>query len=388
MISKIVVTLTVCVAAVGGAIFLFNSVLPLTLNSLKRIRRNLAIKNSKFTLAATITGLHIHPVKSAKGIRRDSLFCGRLGVSASPTSSATSSSTSSASPTSLLIDRGWMVVLGEKHRFVTQRQEPKLVLISVSFDDDTKTMTLHSGEGESVSFPLPPTDPHSPQPPRRTAVFHTATSGLDCGDSVADWLSKFLEKPGHRLLYKAPSQLMGDRNIVETLPHGDINDELKHRTIAYQDNSPILLANMASLGSLNAKLEKRISMTRFRPNIRVDGARAWDEDRWEKVVVCPVGVDPNLVSDSRRVVLRRVSPATRCKVPTVDPETGVMDSEEEPLRTLKKFRLWESVFGKLKKHEVLRAKAVFGASLGIVEEGEIREGDAVWVVKEGWRNKD
>ena len=73
------------------------------------------------------------------------------------------------------------------------------------------------------------------------------------------------------------------------------------------------------------------------------------------------------------------------QVPTVNPETGVMDPEEEPLRTLKEFHPWASLDGE--KDESQKSKGVFGNCMGIVVEGQVDEGDEVWALVSSYEKK-
>lgn len=41
----------------------------------------------------------------------------------------------------------------------------------------------------------------------------------------------------------------------------------------------------ASLSDLNDKCPEEITMDRFRPNVVVSGAKAWDEDSWESLKI-------------------------------------------------------------------------------------------------------
>ena len=55
-------------------------------------------------------------------------------------------------------------------------------------------------------------------------------------------------------------------------------------------------------------------MSRFRPNIVVDGLDANDEDHVDEIA---------FATADGPVVLRLVKPCTRCTIPDVDPATGV-----------------------------------------------------------------
>lgn len=69
-------------------------------------------------------------------------------------------------------------------------------------------------------------------------------------------------------------------------------------------------------------------MERFRPNIVLEGGRAWDEDDWSEVSIGGHS-------------FQLVKPCSRCKITTLDQTTGAR-SGDEPLRTLSTFRKWDS----------------------------------------------
>jgi len=361
------------VAAAGVSFLLvFSPIVPKIKKYLKRLTLLRQLETAKFVKIGHVSALNVYPIKSAKGIPLPSLHCGQFGVSRSADSS--------------LLDRGWLVIFGETNRFVTMRQEPSLVLIGISFDDATMAMTLTAPNMPSLTFTTPSTSLVQ-HPVRHTKVFGVASSGIDCGDAVADWLSQFLGKPGHRLIFKSPVATANARDIADTIPwnDADVKSDIMYRHISYQDEAPVLVTNAASLESLNTQLKSAIEMKRFRPNVVISGADAWMEDRWEHLAFCRPGTDPNANPGGRKVVLRRVTPSLRCKVPTVNPETGVMDPEEEPLRTLKEFHPWTSLDGE--KDESQKSKGVFGNCMGIVVEGQVDEGDEVWALVSSYEKK-
>ena len=102
-------------------------------------------------------------------------------------------------------------------------------------------------------------------------------------------------------------------------------------TVSFADGFPLLLANSASLAQLNdwiaesGSIEGPLPMTRFRPNLVVDGGSAWAEDGWLGGRI-RVG----------EVTFRVPKPCDRCVVTTTDQETG--DRGREPLRTLARYR--------------------------------------------------
>ena len=86
-------------------------------------------------------------------------------------------------------------------------------------------------------------------------------------------------------------------------------------------------------------------MTRFRPNLVVDGAPAWAEDDW---------VGRRLRIGDR--MFRAAGPCDRCVVTTTDQETGVRT--KEPLRTLG-------------RHRNVKQKLLFGLNLVPIDSGPL-----------------
>jgi uncharacterized protein YcbX len=115
--------------------------------------------------------------------------------------------------------------------------------------------------------------------------------------------------------------------------------------VAFADGFPVHLTTEASLRDLNGRLDEEVSMDRFRPNLVVDGIRAYEEDDW-------VGLQ---VGD---IPLRVVKPCARCQIPNVDQESGVMG--KEPMRTLRAYRRREGkiIFGQNLIHDRLGTLSV------------------------------
>ena len=99
-------------------------------------------------------------------------------------------------------------------------------------------------------------------------------------------------------------------------------------------------------------------MRRFRPNVVIDGAEAWEEDGWARVRI-------------GAVVLDFVKPCTRCVVTTTDQTSGARPSQE-PLRTLATFR---------RSRDKRAAGVLFGWNAVPRGEGTIAVGDPVEVLE-------
>ena len=83
--------------------------------------------------------------------------------------------------------------------------------------------------------------------------------------------------------------------------------------VSFADGYPILIATTASLEALNDYVKEQgemaLTMSRFRPNIVIDGAQPWAEDSWKQIKIGDVVIDC-------------VKPCTRCIMTTLDPISG------------------------------------------------------------------
>ena len=110
---------------------------------------------------------------------------------------------------------------------------------------------------------------------------------------------------------------------------------------SFSDCAALLMASEASMDLLNSKLDEKLEIERFRPNIIVSGCSPHDEVRRRLLVQvlirqCLIQQDkwPEVrIGDD--LLLRNLKPCTRCKMTTVDQEKGVF-SKGEPLNTLTK----------------------------------------------------
>ena len=213
-------------------------------------------------------------------------------------------------------DREWMVV-DTRHSpatFLSQRECPLMATLTVTVTADDGLLIASNDNVLTVP------------PPARNAllkvkVWNHETVALDAGDAASDWLNVTLgmARGQLRLVRFHPDM----RRDCSRLYAGDSD---AHTFFA--DGYPLLVATVASLADLNARMNRDASnampMNRFRPNVVVAGLPAWDEDHVETLAI-------------GNVVLKLVKPCVRCQVTTTDQATGARFSDE-PLNTLAQFR--------------------------------------------------
>ena len=120
----------------------------------------------------------------------------------------------------------------------------------------------------------------------------------------------------------------------------------------FPDLYPVLVTNTASLQA--SFPDGRFPMARFRPNLVIDTHEPFAEDHWLKLRI-------------GEVELELVKPCARCKVTTIDQDTGEAGGPE-PLQTLSRTRAWNK-------------KAIFGWNALVRKPGLVRCGDPVKVLQ-------
>jgi uncharacterized protein YcbX len=240
-----------------------------------------------------ITELNIYPVKSL----------GRVGLRSAR-----------LTPRGLAYDRHWMVIDGN-HRFVTQREIPPMARVSVRLTDEA--LILEHPDAGPLAIDLARRD----QPRLTVTIFRDRCEALDEGDAAAAWLDTVLRGShgaGLRLV-----RFPDDRRR-EVEPEW-LRGEQAHT--AFPDGYPFLVTAEASLAALNERLAGKgldaVPMNRFRPNIVVDGESPFAERDLDEI---------EGAAGHWRIGIRK--PCKRCKVVTVEQETGATPSVKEPLKTL------------------------------------------------------
>ncbi|XP_044285891.1 mitochondrial amidoxime reducing component 2-like isoform X2 [Varanus komodoensis] len=248
------------------------------------------------------------------------------------------------------LKRFWLVIK-EDGRMVTARQEPRLVLVSVYSENGH--LILKAPEMKELAIPV---KVPRKNPVKNCRVFGLDVQGHDCGDEVAHWLTTFLKSEPYRLVHFETHMIPRKcKQIKEPFRPTD--------KVPYNDCAPVLLISEASLENLNTRMEKKISMWHFRPNITVSGCSAFEEDTWKKIIIGDVEMEGVMACD-------------RCILTTVDPDTGIMD-RKEPLETLKSYRLCDPA-----EQHIYKSAPLFGRFFGVDKTGTISVGDPVYKIIE------
>ncbi len=210
-------------------------------------------------------------------------------------------------PRGLSWDRRWMLV-DSGGKFVTARKHPRLALVDTQVGDTALSV---NGPGmPELELPLRPQHGGTVE----VEIWRDHCMAVAAGEAADTWFSRYLDMPV-RLV-----QLTDDLKRGVDPQYGRSGDE-----VSFADGFPLLLISEASLEDLNSRLEKPVSMRRFRPNVVVSGCGPYAEDDWRRLRI-------------GEVEFEGVKPCSRCIFTTIDPDTGEKDPNMEPLRTLGSYR--------------------------------------------------
>jgi uncharacterized protein YcbX len=230
-----------------------------------------------------------------------------------------------------------MMVVTPKGEFLTQREHPKLALVTPTLKNDS--VTLSAPNFDSVQF----VTQKSGTPTPVNIWKSTGVSAIDQGDETAQWFSDWLGI-SVRLVHVADGfkRKLNPDYAVSAEDH-----------TGFADGYPILVISEESLHDLNSRLDTPLPMNRFRPNMVVKGCEPFAEDTWKRICIGDIE-------------MALVKPCPRCVVTTIDKET--LKKSKEPLKTLNTYRKQEG-------------GAMFGMNVIPLNEDEVKVGMKVEILE-------
>ena len=253
--------------------------------------------------------IYIYPIKSLAGISCQQAFAEEMGFEN---------------------DRRWMLINTE-NMHLTQREYPMLSQfypqisegkISITFKEHTHQFSID----EHINQPID------------TKVWEDKSEVFEVNKESSKWFSE-------RLGFEC--------KLVKIIKTGDRMHEsskLKETfNVSLADGYPYLLIGTKSLDFLNDKLDEKITIKRFRPNILISTKNTHEEDDFEQFKI-------------GEVQFKNVKPCGRCIMINNDPQKGII--KKEPLKTLSKYRKVDNL-------------VYFGTNIVSLNSGIIKVGDAV-----------
>ncbi len=279
-----------------------------------------------------VSELNIYPVKSARGIPLSASAVDAFGLTG---------------------DRVAMLVKPDG-MFITQREMPALARLNVHPKGDGLVLSYDGRDGSVRAV--------RPENGRRQTVevWKTPVDAAICDDAVNAALSDWLGQPVQLAVFDGASHRTASEDWAAS-----------ETPVRFADGYQILVTTTASLAALNENMaandEAPVGMDRFRPNIVIDGAEAWGEDRWAAIEIGGIRFD-------------LVKPCSRCIMTTQDQRTGSREGAN-PMPAM----------GRLRMSGDRRVPGpLFGWNAVPRGNGRIAVGDAVRVLDgrpEGWALK-
>jgi len=253
---------------------------------------------------AQITDLYIYPVKSLKGITLTEAQTAKRGLE---------------------FDREWMVT-DDQYNFISQREIELMTTIETGID--SLSLILTSNNQKVLKIPLNSSRSNKV----RAMVWDDFCDGFDEGDDASRWLTDVLGTYGGSVLRLVRFDQEGERPVPKKYLDG------VHAESAFSDQFPYLITSWESLSKLNTGLSENdsfeVSMNRFRPNIVLKGLPNVE-----------MMTSSNLVCEKSGYEFGLRKPCKRCKITTIDQDTGVIENPKEPLATLAKLKFIEEKNG-------------------------------------------
>ncbi|XP_074025964.1 mitochondrial amidoxime-reducing component 1 [Leptinotarsa decemlineata] len=300
---------------------------------------------------AKVKKLYIYPMKSGRRLVVNRAECSKEGLMESE----------KFDKSFRLRDRCFVVYQEGTLECKTSRHYNKLVLVGV-VAYGINSVTFHAPFMENLNMRVP-----SRRDAREVILRfykNEPVNILDCGNEAAKWISYcILDKHyGLRLGYND-----GAHKRIH-LPEIFKDEEDYYQRGISSDSaglnaflSAIMLMTQTSVDDVNGKMKNPpVPVESYRPSILVEdkNLQPFEEDNWEWIRI-------------GNVVMKNVIECLRCTTTTIDMETGFERIDNEPLETMKKYRLSK---GPAKD-------PVIGIMLEVHRTGDIAVGDIVYVGK-------
>lgn len=276
-----------------------------------------------------IAAINIYPVKSLGGISLNNSIVEKRG---------------------LQYDRRWLLV-DEENKFLTQREFPKMAVISIEIADKGLQISAENFENLFVPF-------QAEGNTEKVQIWQSVCDAIPHERFINEWFSEVLSEKVRLVFMPDKSERQINQKFLK---NGEI--------VSFADGYPFMILGEDSLADLNSKLENTLPMNRFRPNFVIKDSPAFAEDNWQKIKI-------------GETVFRSTKPCARCVITTIEQTEGNFNGKE-PLKTLATYRMAKDVFpNSLTDLDLTENAVLFGQNLVAEDfDEEIKVGDKVEVLE-------
>ena len=232
-------------------------------------------------------------------------------------------------------DRRWMLVDKNKE-FMTQREFAEMALLQTELLEDGLKV-YHKQKGTVIVIPFEPEGEIT-----TVQVWSDRCKAVIVDEKINEWFSDMLKRSCQLVYMPGTTKRRVDGRYA-------FNKEITN----FSDGYPFMTIGQSSLDDLNSRLEEKLPINRFRPNIVFTGGIAFEEDTWAHFTLN----DINFFG---------VKLCSRCVITTINQDT--IKKSKEPLKTLATYRQ--------KNHKIY-----FGQNLLHHGEGIIHVGDEIKLVE-------
>jgi len=251
-----------------------------------------------------VTDIYIYPVKSLKGIPLKEAETGSRGFK---------------------YDREWMITDSD-YQFLTQRKIEAMATITVSITKDF--LLLESSKGNELKIDLNAQRKESVQ----VSIWDDICDAYDEGEATSYWLTDELGYWQGKTLRLVRFCSDRKRPVPIKYLHG------REAESAFSDQFPYLITTWDSLKKLNEGLrengKQEVTMARFRPNIVVRDIASIENK-----------TSLDLISQEGNYEFGLRKPCKRCKITTINQDSGEIIDFKEPLSTLTSLKFSSENYG-------------------------------------------
>lgn len=227
--------------------------------------------------------IYIYPIKSLAGIRCQSAFAEEMGFEN---------------------DRRWMLIDAE-NQMITQREHRIMSQFYPQISEERIEIIFENQKHEFLIN-------ENLEEPIDVKVWEDDSEVVEVNKATSKWFS---------------DKLGFECKLVKIIRIGNRKHEsskLKETfNVSLADGYPYLLVGTESMDFLNEKLQDKISVLRFRPNIVISSQNPHEEDDFDTFKI-------------GEVQFKNIKPCGRCIMVNNDPKNGKL--KKEPLKTLSKYR--------------------------------------------------
>jgi len=237
-----------------------------------------------------ISQLLIYPIKSLRGISVSRAFVTDRGFQH---------------------DHRWMLV-DENNKFLTLREFPKMTLLQPVLKKESLRIQSLERQIEDLIIPLNVVGDTK----EKVTIWNATCEAIRVGKKADQWFTEIL---GARckLVFMPETSIRPVDTTSGFAPKG--------KRTSFADAYPFMMLSDASMDDLNSRLSSPVSTKRFRPNIVFSGGYPYQEDKIKDFTI-------------NQIRFTGLENCARCQIPNVDPETGLVSRDKEPLKTLASYR--------------------------------------------------